>query len=553
MTIIQDYIFFFKRVCNINRGLEKIFVINVLSAFLFVIVVLSVPYALKITVDILSRPASLDNAHKVLGVVLLYCIIWTANQILQWVRTLLSAPLMAKCDAASQILLYLHLIKIRYETIKAMDVGLLYATITRCRTAFSALSFTFLWAVIPVIFQVVLGSVLIFTVLGILPGIIILVSVVILLISSLHFFSKTTRAHLQSFEAQNILSVHFNEKISSIVEIKTNHSWGRECQVVKHVSEQYHDKMVISSKGLSFTLITQSAISGIVFTMTHLFSAWFVYTKTMSVGDFILMSGYIVSLMAPFNALAASFSELKKNHLALREGINILSTEQEEGEEVTQENSSPVLEVDSYKLPYSSRSLSFTLNSGDILLITGESGKGKTTLLHSIIGLILSFNGTIKLYGCDVIKLSPSSISKFISFVQQEPTIFTGTVRDNLLYGIECSVDDSRLLSVLHGLCLSGLNNSHPLDYHVGQKGNKLSGGEKRRLAIARAVIRGLPFMILDEPTAGLDYDTEQSVMSYLSGLGITILLVSHSRNVRKYCTEIIELGDIRPHWTSTE
>ncbi|HBS5981685.1 TPA: ATP-binding cassette domain-containing protein, partial [Klebsiella variicola] len=141
----------------------------------------------------------------------------------------------------------------------------------------------------------------------------------------------------------------------------------------------------------------------------------------------------------------------------------------------------------------------------------------------------------------------------FISFVQQEPTIFTGTMRDNLLYGIECSVDDSRLLSVLHGLCLSGLNNSHPLDYHVGQKGNKLSGGEKRRLAIARAVIRGLPFMILDEPTAGLDYDTEQSVMSYLSGLGITILLVSHSRNVRKYCTEIIELGDIRPHWTSTE
>ncbi len=85
---------------------------------------------------------------------------------------------------------YLHLIKIRYETIKAMDVGLLYATITRCRTAFSALSFTFLWAVIPVFFQVVLGSVLIFTVLGILPGIIILVSVVILLISSLHFFQK---------------------------------------------------------------------------------------------------------------------------------------------------------------------------------------------------------------------------------------------------------------------------------------------------------------------------------------------------------------------------
>jgi ATP-binding cassette subfamily B protein len=455
---------------------------------------------------------------------------------------------MAKCDAASQILLYLHLIKIRYEIIKTMDIGLLYATITRCRTAFSALSFSFLWAVIPVIFQVTLGSILIFAVLGSLPGLIIFMSVVILLFSSLHYSSKTTHAHLQSFEAQNLLSVHFNEKISSIVEIKTNNSWVRECQVIKNVSEQYQDKMVQSGKGLSFILIVQSAISGVVFTVIHLFTAWFVYTKNMSVGDFILMSGYIVSLMAPFNALAASFSDLKKNHLALLEGIGILDTEQEGREAMTPGNTSPILEVNCYGSPYSSDSLNFTINSGDILLITGESGKGKTTMLHSIIGLNIKFSGEIRLYGCDVRTFSPSSISRVISFVQQEPTIFTGTVRDNLLYGIDVSVDDSRLLSVLNGLCLSGLNRSHPLDYQVGQKGNKLSGGEKRRLAIARAVIRDLPLMVLDEPTAGLDYDTEQSVMSYLSGLGITILLVSHSHNVRKYCTRIIDLDSMRSH-----
>ena len=312
MNFIEDYFFFFKKVCNVNNGLKRVFTINVVFAFLFVIVTLSVPFALKITVDTLSRPNSLENGYEILGIVSLYCIIWTANQILQWVRTLLSAPLIAKCDAASQILLYLHLIKIRYEKIKAMDIGLLYATITRCRTAFSALSFSFLWAVIPVIFQVILGSLLIFIVLGTISGIIMLVSVIVLFISSLYYFSKTTHAHLQSFEAQNILSVHFNEKISSTIEIKTNDSWLRECQLVKDVSEQYHDKMVKSSKGLSFTLIIQSAIAGIVFTVIHLCSAWFVYTKSMSVGDFILMSGYIVSLMAPFNALAAAFSDLKK-------------------------------------------------------------------------------------------------------------------------------------------------------------------------------------------------------------------------------------------------
>lgn len=542
MKFAEDYIFFFKKVCDVNRGLKKAFTINVVFAFLFVIVTLSVPFALKLTVDTLSRANPLENRYVILGIVFLYCIIWTANQVLQWVRTLLSAPLIAKCDAASQILLYLHLIKIRYETIKAMDIGLLYATITRCRTAFSALSFSFLWAVIPVIFQVVLGCLLIFIVLGPMPGMIMFVSVIVLFISSLHYFSKTTHAHLQSFEAQNLLSVHFNERISSIVEIKTNASWLRECQLVKDLSEQYHDKMVQSSKGLSFTLIIQSAIAGIVFTVIHLCAAWFVYTQSMSVGDFILMSGYIVSLMAPFNALAASFSDLKKNHLALLEGLDILGTEQEDDENLSQESISPILEVNNYKSPYSSDLLSFSVNQRDILLLTGESGKGKTTLLHSIVGLTINFSGTISLYGFDVRKLSPLSISKSISFVQQDPTIFTGTVRDNLIYGIEGSVEDDRLLSILDGVCLSGLNNSDPLDYHVGQKGNKLSGGEKRRLAIARAVIRDLPLMVLDEPTAGLDYDTEQSVMAYLSNLNTAILLVSHSQNVRSYCTNIIEL-----------
>lgn len=154
MNFLDSYVFFFKKVCSINKGLKKSFIINIVFALMFVIVTLSVPFALKVTVDTLSSPRNFDSAQQIMGIVFLYCVIWTADQILQWVRTLFSAPLIAKSDAASQTLLYLHLIKIRYEKIKSMDVGLLYATITRCRTAFSSLSFSFLWAVIPVFFQI---------------------------------------------------------------------------------------------------------------------------------------------------------------------------------------------------------------------------------------------------------------------------------------------------------------------------------------------------------------------------------------------------------------
>lgn len=546
MILIKDYIFFLNKLSNINGRIKTIFFYNIFSAFLFVCVTLSVPYMLKVVVEHLSQENSAENIYQLLGVILLYSIIWTSSQLLQWVRSLLAAPLIAKCDSISQMLLYLHIIQVRYCILKNMDIGLLYATITRCRTAFSALSFSFIWAIIPVFVQIILGSAVIFIVVGLHQGIVIVISITLLLFSSLYFSSKTTESHIQSFDAQNILSVHFNEKITSIIEIKTHNAWTREHEIIDNISRQYQGKYIQSSNRISLTLIKQSIISGIVFTVTHLFAAWFVYTKSMSLGDFILMSGYVVSLIAPFDAIAASFSDLKKNHLSLQEGLNILNLEKEKNILMPQDDRSTILEVKNYKTPYSHDVINLKLKPGDLALITGTSGRGKTTLLHSIIGLNKDFSGLINLYGCNVKALSPSSISSIASFVQQEPTMFTGTVRDNLLYGTDpkANISDDQLMSVIEGVCLSQLNERDPLNFYVGQKGNKLSGGEKRRLAIARAVMRKLPLMILDEPTSGLDSDTEHSVMSYLAGLELTILLVSHSNNIHQYCSKIIDLDN---------
>jgi len=546
MMLIKDYLFFFKKLSFVSRKIKTIFFYNIFSAFLFVCVTLSVPYMLKVVVENLSQENSVENIYTLLGVILLYSVIWTTSQLLQWVRSLLAAPLIAKCDSISQMLLYLHIIQVRYYIVKNMDIGLLYATIARCRAAFSALSFSFIWAIIPAFVQIILGSALIFIVIGLYQGIVIVISIMLLLFSSLYFSSKTTESHLQSFDAQNILSVHFNEKITSIIEIKTHNSWGREYEVIDNISGQYQEKYTQSSNKISLTLIKQSIISGIVFTVTHLFAAWFVYTKSMSLGDFILMSGYVVSLIAPFDAIAASFSDLKKNHLSLQEGLNILNLEKEKNILITPDDRLTVLEVNNYKTPYSHGVINLKIKLGELALIAGTSGRGKTTLLHSIIGLNKDFSGLISLYGRNVKSLSPASISSVASFVQQEPTIFTGTVRENLLYGTDpkTEVTDDQLMSVIEGICLSHLNERDPLNFYVGQKGNKLSGGEKRRLAIARAVIRKLPLMILDEPTSGLDSDTEQSVMSYLAGLGLTILLVSHSNNIHHYCSQLINLDD---------
>jgi ATP-binding cassette subfamily C protein CydC len=188
------------------------------------------------------------------------------------------------------------------------------------------------------------------------------------------------------------------------------------------------------------------------------------------------------------------------------------------------------------------RNISLTIPAGGSVVITGTSGIGKS-LLVEILLRFRSYEGSITVGGTEIRDLPQETLLGMIAAVPQRPHLFNGTIRDNLLLG-NTSADEEQLQQALRDSALDVWVAGLPLGLEtpLGINGSAVSGGEARRIALARALLKGAPILLLDEPTEGLDAATEREVVSRLNERvrgagGTTMLTVSH----RPAC---LELGD---------
>ncbi|MEZ9132850.1 cysteine/glutathione ABC transporter ATP-binding protein/permease CydC [Vibrio breoganii] len=179
--------------------------------------------------------------------------------------------------------------------------------------------------------------------------------------------------------------------------------------------------------------------------------------------------------------------------------------------------------------PLAVDNLSLSVPAGSKLAILGKTGSGKSTLLQLLTRYWDVQQGNIKIGGQALTELSESELRSLISVVSQRVDVLNGTLRDNLLIA-KSDADDSELAGTLSKVGLEYLMDAPGLDQWLGDGGRQLSGGEKRRIGIARAVLHNAPILLLDEPTEGLDRSTESQIMSLLEQhyQDKTVVFVTH-------------------------
>jgi thiol reductant ABC exporter CydD subunit len=190
--------------------------------------------------------------------------------------------------------------------------------------------------------------------------------------------------------------------------------------------------------------------------------------------------------------------------------------------------------------------LDFVLRPGELVGIAGPSGSGKTTLLHVLLGLIQPDEGRIVMavaqgQEVDLAELDPQTWRRQVSWVAQDPYVVPGSLADNVRLG----APDASNHAVADALREAGLDEL-PLDTWVGERGAGLSAGQRRRMALARALVRNSPLLLLDEPTAGLDPATEEAVLATVRSRaddGYLVLVVAHRPSVLAAADRVVQLA----------
>ncbi|MGN1121626.1 MAG: ABC transporter ATP-binding protein, partial [Eubacteriales bacterium] len=186
--------------------------------------------------------------------------------------------------------------------------------------------------------------------------------------------------------------------------------------------------------------------------------------------------------------------------------------------------------------------MNLKINAGETVAFVGESGSGKTTLLNLIIGFNMPKSGTLTVDGHDINDIDLHSYRRHISTVPQNSVLFTGTIRENITYGLP-NVTEEQLRIALDAARLTDFIATLPqgVDTPLEEHGANLSGGQRQRLSIARAIIRDPKVIILDEATSALDSVSEKQIQDAINNLtkGRTTFIVAHRLSTIKNADKI--------------
>ena len=269
-----------------------------------------------------------------------------------------------------------------------------------------------------------------------------------------------------------------------------------------------------------------------------------------------LIAAYMLSsrAMAPISQAAALLAQYHQSSTALDSLNQVMDkrVERHEGKVYVEKPSvagSLLLEKVTFRYPNEEREalrdVSISIKAGEKVALLGRIGCGKSSLNKLVLGFYQPTAGAVLLDGIDIRQIDPIQLRRHIGYVPQDVSLFSGSLRENIVAGGGSErIDDEELLKALDIAGLQSLVNSHPhgVDLQVGERGQALSGGQKQSVAIARALVHDPAILLLDEPTSSMDNASEEAFKTNLSNVaqGKTMLVVTHRTSLLSLVDRII-------------
>ena len=318
--------------------------------------------------------------------------------------------------------------------------------------------------------------------------------------------------------------------------------------------QEYERADVKTETSLGLLNIGQSVIIAIAVTSLMILTSQGVVSQNLTIGDLVLVNGLLIQLYIPLNFMGMVYREIKQAFIDMNNMFSLLDTRRDivdRSDCIPMESPRPSVEFKNVSFSYDGKrhtlsDVSFTIPFGKTVAVVGESGSGKTTLARLLFRLYDVDEGAIHLDGIDIRNYSQVSYRKSIGVVPQDTVLFNNTLGFNIRYGDPaCNSED--LDRVVRLAQLEKFIQSLPEGYEttVGERGLKVSGGEKQRISIARAILKNPPIMVFDEATSSLDSGSERQIQLALDDVSKdrTTLVIAHRLSTIIHAHEIVVLN----------
>lgn len=276
-------------------------------------------------------------------------------------------------------------------------------------------------------------------------------------------------------------------------------------------------------------------------------------SDSLNTGDFVSFFAAVAMIMGPLKRLASVNEHIQKGLAACESVFALLDTDIE-AQSGNKELNNAKAKIEFRDVSYSYveaetnalQKISLSIVPGEVIALVGESGSGKTTLANLLPRFYQPKSGSIYYDDIDIKELSLLSLRRNIAYVSQDVVLFNDTIRNNIAYGELKDVTDDAVWTAAEAACATEFINELPekMSTVIGEDGTRLSGGQRQRLAIARALLKNSPLLILDEATSSLDTRSERHIQSALENVkkGRTCLIIAHRLSTIENADRIIVL-----------
>jgi ABC-type transport system involved in Fe-S cluster assembly fused permease/ATPase subunit len=500
----------------------------------------TLPFVLKDIVDNLNLDTALETLMAVIiGLIIAYGSLRLANVLFGEIRDMLFGRVTERAMRRIGLKVFNHLHRLDLDFHLSRQTGGLSRDIERGTSGISFLMRFMVFNIGPTLLEIGMVTFLLLYNYGFTFAVVIIVSVVTYVTFSIKATDWRTKYVKELNQADNVSNTR---AVDSLLNFETVKYFNNE----KYEADRYDVGLANWEQARRKNRLSLFALNGgqafiIAISMTSMLAlaAIEVAHGRMTIGDFVLVNAFTMQIFMPLNFLGFVYREIRGSLTNIENLFGLLEkapkiNDNKDASQLTVTKGEIHFENVSFKYHEKRdiiKNISFTIKPGQKVAIVGESGAGKSTLVKLIFRFYDPTSGRITIDGQDIKQVSQDSLRSHIGIVPQDTVLFNDTLYENIKYGRpDASEEDIQQAIALAHLDDFVSRLPDKTDTQVGERGLKLSGGEKQRVAIARTILKRPPIMVFDEATSSLDSQSEQAILQALKEIsqGHTSFVVAH-------------------------